>query len=174
MKRTINFTWKIAEGNLENYALPPDDPLGELSDFQLWLRRFCYECDRRVVVEIGEIQFAVFFDPDICMLLEDRFPEQIGELAEGKTIRIDFAESYQLTVILTPIGESIRCQSRKFCDREYNYDYELDREQVLGELRRFLAEVMQLAVNGGYVTLEDRERFIAPALPERVKSVIVV
>ncbi|HBL11394.1 MAG TPA: hypothetical protein DD379_08305 [Cyanobacteria bacterium UBA11162] len=62
-----NFNFKIAERNLENYALPPDDPLGELSDFELGLRRFCYECDRRVVVEIGEIQFTVFFDPDfVC------------------------------------------------------------------------------------------------------------
>ncbi|HBE20784.1 MAG TPA: hypothetical protein DEG17_00985 [Cyanobacteria bacterium UBA11149] len=174
MKRITNFTWQIGERNLDNYALPPDDPLGELSDFELGLRRFCYECDRKVVLKIGEIEFAVFLDPDICMVLEDRLPEQIGELAEGKSIRIDFAESYQLTVILTPIGEMIHCQLKRFGDREYNYDYELDKEQVLGELRRFLAEVMQLAVNGGYVSLEDKEWFIAPAFAERIKSVIVV
>ncbi|MGL4501423.1 MAG: hypothetical protein ACRCU2_20300, partial [Planktothrix sp.] len=72
MKEITNFSFKIADRNLENYALPPEDPLGELSDFELGLRRFCYEWDHRVIVEIGEIQFTVFFDPDICMLLEDR------------------------------------------------------------------------------------------------------
>ncbi|MCL1467799.1 hypothetical protein [Argonema galeatum] len=158
---------KSLNGIIPN-ALPPDDPLEELSDFELGLRRFCYECDRQVSVEIGDLQFTVFFDPDICMLLEDRFPEQIGELEQGKSIRIDFAESYHLTVILTPIGERVNCQLRKFgYDRNYD-DYELDKEQVLGELRRFLLEVMQFAIDRGYVALEDKEKFIAPAFYERV------
>jgi hypothetical protein len=148
-----NFNWKIGERNLENYALPPEDPLGKLSDFELGLRRFCYECDRQVVIEIGDIQFTVFFDPDICMLLEDRFPKQIGELEQGKSIRIEFAQSYQITAILTPIGERINCQLRKFGNQDFQQDYELDKEQVLGELRKFLVEVMQLATDNGYVNL---------------------
>jgi hypothetical protein len=168
-----NFNWKIGQRNLENYALPPEDPLGELSAFELGLRRFCYECDRQVVIEIGECQFTVFFDPDICMLLEDRFPKQIGELEQGKSIRIEFVESYQITAILTPIGERMNCQLRKFGNKDSQQDYELDKEQVLGELRKFLVEVMQLAVDNGYVTLEDKERFIAPAFPQKVQSAIV-
>jgi hypothetical protein len=49
----------------------------------------------------------------------------------------------------------------------------LDKQQVLAELRKFLVEVMGLAVDNGYVTLEDKERFIAPAFPQKVKSAIV-
>jgi len=167
MKKIHNFNFKIVELNLDKYALPPDDPLGELSDFELGLRRFCYEGDRRVVVEIGEIQLAVFFDPDICILLEDRFPEQIGELAQGKSIRIDFVESHHLTAILTPGGKQIYCQLKDF-DNFHFYEYELEQHQVMAELRRFLVEVMELAVDGGYVTLEEKSRFIAPAFPEKV------
>jgi hypothetical protein len=174
MKTTTKINLKIAERNLENYALPPDDPLGELSDFELGLRRFCYECDRRVVVEIGEQHFTVFFDPDICIILEDRFPQQIRDLEQGKSVRIDFVESCHITIILTPMDEDVHCQLREFGYEHNQSDYELNKEQVLGELRRFLLEVMQLAVNFGYVTLEDKERFIAPAFPERAKSVIVV
>lgn len=173
MKKTTNFSFKIGERHLDNFALPPDDPLGELSNFELGLRRFCYECDRQVIVEIGDIQFAVFFDPDICMLLEDRFPEQIGELQQGKSIRIDFAESYLITIILTPIGEQVNCHLNKL-GYQQNDDYDLGKEQVLSELKGFLVEVMQLAIDGSYVTLEDKEKFIAPAFPERVKSAIVV
>ena len=156
MKKTTNFSFKIGDRNLENYAIPPDDPLGELSCFELGLRRFFYECDRQVIVEIGDIHFAVSFDPDSCMLLEDRFPEQIGELEQGKSIRIDFAESYLLTIILTPIGERVNCHLNKL-GYQQNEDYELDKEQVLSELRRFLVEVMHLAINGDYVTFVDKE-----------------
>lgn len=149
--------------------MPPDDPLGELSDFEFGLRRFCYECDRRVVVEIGTVQFSVFFDPDICMLLTDRFPEQIGECDRGKSIRLDFAESYDITIILTPMGDTVICQLSKFGDRDSLTEYELDKQQVLGELRRFLLEVMELSVNLGYVSLEDKSRFILPAFSDPAK-----
>ena len=169
MSQTNHFKFKIAQRNLENYALPPDDPLGELSDFELGLRRFCYECDRRVVVEIGTLQFSVFFDPDICMLLTDRFPEQIGECDRGKTIRLDFAESYDITIILTPMGDKVNCQLSKFGDRDSLTEYELDKQQVLGELRRFLLEVMELSVNLGYVSLEDKSRFILSAFSDSAK-----
>ncbi|MFB2919681.1 hypothetical protein [Aerosakkonema funiforme] len=68
----------------------------------------------------------------------------------------------------------VNCQLRKF-GYEHNYDnYEFNKEQVLGELRRFLLSVMQLAIDHNYVTLEDKEKFIAPAFPDRVKSAIVV
>ena len=39
MSQTNHFKFKISERNLENYALPPDDPLGELSDFEFGLFR---------------------------------------------------------------------------------------------------------------------------------------
>lgn len=174
MSKTNHFKFEIAEPNLENYALPPDDSLGELSDFELGLRRFCYECDRRVVVEIGTLQFSVFFDPDICMLLTDRFPEQIGECDRGKSIRIDFAENYDITIILTPVGDTVICQLSKFGYEERLTEYELDRQQVIGELRRFLLEFMELSVNLGYVSLEDKSRFIMPAFsdPAKVASLV--
>ena len=114
MIKTNIFKFEIAEGNLESYALPPDDPLGELSDFELGLRRFCYECNRRVVVEIGEIVFSVFFDPDICMLLEDGFAEQIGGLEGGKCIRLDFVVSSPFLVI-------IHCGTKAFLLRNFLY-----------------------------------------------------
>ncbi|MGL6137994.1 MAG: hypothetical protein ACRC2M_11915 [Planktothrix sp.] len=171
MKEITNFSFKIADLNLENYALPPEDPLGELSDFELGLRRFCYEWNHRVIVEIGEIQFTVFFDPDICMLLEDRFPEQIGQLEQGENIRIDFVESYRITVILTHEGEQLHCQLRKFNDQHNQYNYKLDKQQVLGELRAVLMGVMILASQQGYITIEDIAEFIKPAFSSPHESI---
>ncbi|WP_254173464.1 hypothetical protein [Planktothrix pseudagardhii] len=170
MKEITNFSFKIDDQNVENYALPPEDPLGELSDFELGLRRFCYEHNQRVIWEIGEIQFTVFFDPDICMLFEDRFPEQIGQLEQGQNIRIDFVESCHITVILTHEGEQLNCQLREFNDQYNQYNYKLDKQQVLVELRAILGGLMLLASQLGYVTVEDMAEFIKPAFsfPMRV------
>ncbi len=174
MNKINQFKIRLAERNLENFAVPPDDPLGELSDFELGLRRFCYQYDHKVIVEVGDTSFNVFLDPDICMLLEDRFPEKIGDLEQGKAMRLDFAESYHITIIFTPFEEKLNCQLRDFGYANDEHKYVLNKQQVLNELKRFLIEVMELAVNKGYISLEDKDKFIYPISPERVKSVTVV
>ena len=166
MNKVEQFKIRLAERNLENLADPPDDPLGELSQFELGLRMFCYEYDHKVIVEIGETKFNVFLDPDICMILEDRFPQQIGELEQDKTIRLDFVESCWLIIKFVPFGNEIKCYLR-----EVGYSTEerlvmLNKQQVVGELRQFLTELMDMAVNWGYVSLEDKEEFIKPAFSD--------
>lgn len=164
MKEPANFYFKVADRNLEDYSLPPEDPLGELSKFEFGLRRFCYECNRRVVVEIGESEFTVFFDPDICILLEDGFPEKIGKLEQGQTIRIDFVESYEISVILTPEGELLNCQLFKKFDEQTNQaEYKLDKEKTLWSLRIFLFKILGLAFKENYIDLEDIYKFVKPS-----------
>lgn len=162
--KPANFYFKLADRILEDYSLPPEDPLGELSKFELGLRRFCYERNHRVVVEIGEIEFTVFFDPDICILLEDGFPEKIGKLEQGQTIRIDFVESYEITVILTPESELLNCQILEgFKGKNNQYEYQLDKEDTLGKLRMFLFQTMGLAFHENYIDLDDIYEFVKPS-----------
>ncbi len=164
MKELANFYLNIPDCNLENYSLPPEDPLGELSKFEFGLRRFCYECNHRVVVGIGKIEFPVFFDPDICILLEDGFPEKIGQLEQGQTIRIDFVESYEITVILTPEGELLNCQLLEgFKGQNNQYEYKLNKEDTLEKLRIFLFQIMGLAFQENYIDLEDIYEFVKPS-----------
>ncbi|MBD2139103.1 hypothetical protein H6F32_16340 [Anabaena sp. FACHB-1237] len=40
----------------------------------------------------------------------------------------------------------------------------LNKQQVVDELRQFLSELMDMAVNLGYISLEDKKEFIKPAL----------
>ena len=61
----------------------PEDALGELSDFERGLRRLCFECNHRVLIEIGDEKFDVFLDPDIILVL-DNLPKQIIALSRGK------------------------------------------------------------------------------------------
>lgn len=166
MNNIEQFKIRLTERILENFVDPPDDPLGELSAFELGLRRFCYEYDHKVIVEVGETKFNVFLEPDICTLLEDRFPEQIRELEQGKIIHLDFAESYRIIVKFAPIGEEIKCYLREFGYSTDERIVMLNKQQVLDELRRFLTELMEVAVNLNYITLEDKNEFIKPAFSD--------
>jgi hypothetical protein len=42
----------------------------------------------------------------------------------------------------------------------------LNKQQVLDELKRFLTELMELAVNLGYISLADKNEFIKPAFSD--------
>ena len=42
----------------------------------------------------------------------------------------------------------------------------LNKQQVLDELKRFLNELMELAVNLGYISLEDKNKLVKPAFSD--------
>lgn len=52
--------------------------------------------------------------------------------------------------------------------------FELDRTQVLIELKRFLHQVMEMAVSQGYITPEDKDEFVAPVFANDAKTGMVV
>lgn len=171
MNNYINFKIRLEQPNLENYADPPDDPLGELSHFELGLRLFCFKCDHLVSIEIGEEKVNVFLDPDICMILEDELPQKISDLSQGKPIQIEFVESVCLTLELQPLAnDKISCDLKKFgylssnhfTLKSINKHFELNKNQVLRELRQFVEQLMQMALNGGYITVEEKEEFLRP------------
>jgi hypothetical protein len=173
MNNSHKFNFQLGERFLENYAHPPEDPLGELTHFEMAIRRFCFECDHRVSIEIGDEKIQVFLDPDICMILDDDLPEQIRKLSQGKPIEIDFAESCTLTIKLVPKNNLISCTLSKFGTSGWEKVFECDRTQVLNALRGFLQEVMQLAVDRGYITLEEKEEFIRPAFASSTDTVVL-
>lgn len=166
MNSNDQFEIKLRERNLENLAPPPDDPLGELSAFELGIRKFCYEYDSKVLVRVCNEEYFVFLDPDICMILEDNLPKLIRDLEIGKAIELDFVESCWLIIKFVPFGKEIKCYLREV---GYSTDERLvmlNKQQVLDELRRFLTELMELAVNLGYISLEDKNEFIKPAFSD--------
>jgi len=162
MNSSQKFNFKLAERFLENWADPPEDPLGELSHFEMGWRSFCFEYNHKVLIEIGDAQKEVFLDPDICMMIDNYFPKEIAKLSQGKPIEIDFGESW-FTIMLLPIDNKINCTWIKFGTSCWEKQFECDRTQVLDTLRGFLAQVMQLAVDKGFITAEEKEEFISPA-----------
>ncbi|MEG4486632.1 hypothetical protein [Microcoleus sp. D2_18a_B4] len=171
MNSSPKFNFKLAERFLE-YAEPPEDPLGELSHFEMGWRRFCFECDHKVLIEIGEEKIEVFLDLDISMMIEDNFPQEIAKLSQGQKISIDFPESWFM-IRLLPRDDRISCTLRKFGTSCWEKHFEFDRTHVLDVLRGFLQEVMQLAVDKGYITLFEKEEFIRPAFASTTDAVVL-
>ncbi|PSB51097.1 hypothetical protein C7B67_12155 [filamentous cyanobacterium Phorm 6] len=171
MNNYSNFTIQLEEPNGEQYADPPEDSLGELSHFELGLKLFCFECDRPVSIEIGEEKLNVFFDPDICMILEDELPEKLSELSQGKPIKIEFVESVCITLELQPLASNlINCNLKRFgylspnqfTLKSRNQHFELNKTQVIAELKEFVEKLMEMALNGGYITPEEKQEFLMP------------
>ncbi|MCH8295659.1 hypothetical protein IH992_31640 [Candidatus Poribacteria bacterium] len=137
---------------------PPEDTLGELSDFEMGLRRFCFECNHCVSIEIGGEKFDIFLDPDIILIL-DSLPKKVSELSRGEKIQIEIPESYR-EIEFMPVGGEIRCTLSKFGQVAKNEHFLLERTQVLGVLRCFLNELICLAVDGGYISPEQGHEFL--------------
>ena len=62
---------------------------------------------------------------------------------------------------------------RKFETSGWEKVFECDRTHVLDVLRGFLQEVMQLAVDKGYITLEEKDEFISPAFASSTDAVLL-
>lgn len=160
--------------NFVSFADPPEDPLGELTPFEMGLRNFCFECDRRFFIEVGDRKIQLFFDPDLCMILDDGLPEQIDKLSQGKQIEISIAESDRVIIKLIPIAQKILCTLRYFGSRCEEKTFDLDKTQVLTELKGFLHQVMAMAVSQGYITPEDKDEFLAPIVFNDAKTGMAV
>jgi hypothetical protein len=135
-------------------------------------RRFCFEFDHKVLIEIGDEKIEVFLDLDISMMIENNFPQEIAKLSQGQKISIDFPESWFM-IRLLPRDDRISCTLRKFGASCWEKHFEFDRTHVLDVLRGFLEEVMQLAVDKGYITLEEKEEFIRPAFASSTDAVVL-
>ncbi|MEM1170422.1 MAG: hypothetical protein AAGJ08_15410 [Cyanobacteria bacterium P01_H01_bin.35] len=171
MNNLQKFKIRWGEPLLEKFVAPPEDVLGELSHFEMGIRRFCYDSDRPIWLEIGKEQIKVFLDPDISMLLEEDLPKQIDQLSKGETIQLEFVDSCCLTIELVPLGNKVNCNLGYFgyADSNNNFSldgsykqFQLDRKEVLEALTDFVIKIADMATETGYITTEERDDFISP------------
>ena len=152
------FTIQLEEPCLENYFEPPEDPLGELSEFEIGLARFCFEYNHHVSIQIGDESRRVFLFPDIWKLLE-RLPEKITQLSLGRRIEIEFPDN-SMEINFIPVDDKINCIFRKYGTEHKVNSTELARSQVLEVLGHLLNELIQLAVDRGYIKPEEAHEFL--------------
>lgn len=158
------FDIRLENPFFQKYSAPPEDPLGELSDFEMGIRRFCFECNHQVSIEIGNEIISVFLDPDICTTL-DKLPKQISKLAKNQEIEITFAETRCVIIHFLPLERKVICTLKEFGRSSESKQFELDKTQVLGVLRHFLYGLVQLAMDRGYIKAEEKDEFLSLASP---------
>ena len=105
------------------------------------------------------------------MLLEDELPKKLSELSQGKSIKIEFVESVCLTLELQALtNDKISCYFKEFgylspnqfTLKSRNKQFELNKTQVITESKEFLEQLMEMAINGGYITPEEKQEFLMP------------
>lgn len=157
MNNTQKFELLLEEPWTWEYLEPPEDPLGELSELENNLRRFCFECNHKVALKIGDDREELFLDPDLILILNE-LPEQMLRLSLGKKIEIYFPESW-IILKFVPDGDRISCTFKEFGNSCIIKEYQLDTTQVLEMFEGFLDELMQMAIAGGYITFEEKYQF---------------
>jgi hypothetical protein len=136
----------------------PDDPLNELTPFELGLRRFLYDRNRHVSVRAGASKLDVLLFPDVSLLVP-WLPAKLNALAAGETTCLEFPESC-FEVELSPRATHIACSIHRFGDCTGSKHYVLDARHTVDAVRGFLLTVLDQGVTAGYIAATDVSRFL--------------
>lgn len=147
------------ESPWKNYSNPPEDPLNELTPLELGMWRFCYENNRRVSIQFGKKKEFVFLENDFSIVLPE-LPVIITNLLRGISTELDFAESH-FYIKFEIAGDKINGSIVKSGVQPEEWKYEFDRFQIIKVLKRFLIEIVCMAVDGNYISPEEANEFLA-------------
>jgi hypothetical protein len=137
---------------------PEDDP----DDLDMFLWHFLYENNRRIVVRIGTDELTAELDPDIsCMALG--LPKMVRALESGKKDWLSFSERGS-EVAFVPESDTIWCRVHHWGETFERPLVSCPRDQVIGELWRFLDGLAEQAVAGGYLTEAQAKEFLGHEL----------
>jgi hypothetical protein len=142
---------------------PPEDPLGELTPWQIGIQRYLFENNHRVLLEAAGHIEHVYFTPDVVSHVA-RFPKNLIDLREGRRTDIDFPES-MLVVELTPRGDLVEGVFRKFGYDVWRRPFQAASSEVVESLTSFITTIVDQAVAGGYVTRADADAYLANRNP---------
>jgi hypothetical protein len=139
----------------------PPTPLPDSGpdELDLPLRRFCYEQNRRVVIQVGAAELETELDPDVRAIWI-HLPGVVARLAAGEPEELAFSER-SFDVALVPQVDTMACVVERWGSRTSSQSFVCDRAEVVAELRRFLDELADLAVRGGYLTAAQRDQLMS-------------
>jgi hypothetical protein len=124
----------------------------------LW--RLCYEENRGVLLQVGSEDLEAELELDFSATWE-YLPGTVARLAKGEDEVLYFSER-GYNVNLAPVGDEVQCTVLRWGYKQSRRSFLCDRAEVIGELRRFLDEIADLAVAGGYLSPAQREELMRP------------
>ena len=151
-----SFFIRICEPYTVNAYLPPEDALGELSDAELKLRRFCFEHNHNVAVGIEDEKRIVLLFPDVALAFA-QMRAALDYLESGKECQIDFPES-GLRVQFEPKATDLECRLEDFGYSSSVVSGLCNKADVIAALRQITEDVLSLSLEKKYLTADQAEQ----------------
>jgi hypothetical protein len=151
------FAIKIGEPIEPEGEFSVESPEDDREQLDMYLWRYCHERNRRIAILVGQEQVDLALDPDLRVILSGLLRD-IRSLESGKKESLAFSER-GADIYFVPEGNTIWCTAHRWGAKEKEPAVPCDREQVTGELRRFLRSITAEAVAGAYLTREQAYEF---------------
>ncbi|MEM6752221.1 MAG: hypothetical protein AAF630_04445 [Cyanobacteria bacterium P01_C01_bin.38] len=153
MDNYLNFNIQLQDLRKNNFYDAPKDELNEYTDFEIGLKRYCFYNNRNVLLEIGDEKVILHLYHDILDALEDRWHEQITQVATGNKANITFG-SY-LDLIFYPIQDKdeVICEYTFLGTGKYK-SCNLRLSQVVKIMNSFVNKIFNMAMQQDYITAE--------------------
>lgn len=158
MKDVEQFNIQIQEKIKDDFYLPPEDELNEFSAFEMGLKRFCFEHNRRILIELGDEKIQLHLYHDILDALEEGWSMKMSKLSAGSKVIIDFND-FILRITPTLDENLAACEFTTFGTGKHNY-CTLSLSQLSDKMRIFTDEILGMAVREGYINSEDIAEYL--------------
>ncbi|BAY83403.1 hypothetical protein NIES267_28920 [Calothrix parasitica NIES-267] len=155
-----NFNIQLQELIKNDFYDYPEDELNEYTDFEICLKRFCFNNNRNVLLEIGGEKIILHLYHDILDALEDRWQEKITKLYALNRVNITFGSDFDLTFHPIKNKDEVICEYTFLGMGEYK-SCNLCLSQVVKIMNCFVNEVFEIAIQQDYITTEDFAEFIS-------------
>ncbi len=153
-----NFNIQLKELNRDNLYDAPKDELNEYTNFEIGLKRFCFNNNRNILLEIGDEKIILHLYHDILDALENRWHKRINELTTRNTINITFGSDFDLTFHPIQNKDELICEYTFLGTGEFKY-CNLCLSQVVEIINSFVNKVFDMAIQQDYITAEDLFEF---------------
>ena len=160
MDNSQNFNIQLQEFIKDDFYHYPEDELNEYTNFEIGFKRFCFDNNRNVLLEVGDVKIILHLYHDILDALEDRWYEQITQLASRNKVNITFGSYFNLIFYPIKNKDEVICEYSFLGMGEYK-TCNLCLSQVVEIMNLFVNQVFDMAIQQKYITTKDFIKFIS-------------
>jgi hypothetical protein len=159
MKNKSDFYIKKEESIHDNFYQYPEDELNEFSEFEMGLKRFCFDHNCSISIQIDNEKFDLHLYHDFLDALEDKLCEKVLSLQAGNSGNIMFGDYLYLSC--QPIKElnEIDCKFIMVGTGKSKI-YSLCLSDFLEKLYCFINEILEIAVQENYIHRKDIHEYL--------------
>jgi hypothetical protein len=142
---------KIIQDDFHDY---PEDESDEFSEFEMRLKRFCFDNNRDIVMQIDETDFRLELYHDVLDALEDELCEKILRLQSGSQEYITFGSYLYFNLKPDKERNSLTAELLIITTGE-SHLYTFCLSNFSEKINLFINAILNLAVQQGYICKED-------------------